>query len=220
MNHILEKLSTGDADSRYTFAWSLVQDTPNDSANIRDVIEALGEAELSNTYARWALINVLKHCGEQAHEALPLLEEAVQDNDESVAKEALNAIAQLRTKAFPAVALLSNMLDHHDPKLRKRSAIALGQIGFGASEAIPSLIKHLNDPDESVSEMSLYALFQINSEVASKHARANALKTIAGIVVVPNDQENPTKTNNGPIEPESEIISKLDVKKNHGAVLG
>lgn len=85
--------------------------------------------------------------------AVPILTEALKDEDSNVRAEAAAALGGVGTPAKDAVPALTEALKDPFMTVGARAAMALGQIGPDAKEAAPALLEFLrSNPDCSVIE--------------------------------------------------------------------
>ncbi|MGH9310394.1 MAG: HEAT repeat domain-containing protein [Vicinamibacterales bacterium] len=94
--------------------------------------------------------------------ALDPLEEALDDDDPVVRREALRSIGKLKERAplegRMVLPVLVECMTDPDPGVRAVAATYLGIIHEGASDAIPALIAGLNDADPEVRRASAAAI--------------------------------------------------------------
>jgi len=100
---------------------------------------------------------------EAAQQLLPLLVEALRDDEPRVRARVALALGQMGSAAREAVAALGELLNDADPRVRAGAATALGKIGLDARTTIPELTKRLKDPVVPVRYLAAVALGQMGS---------------------------------------------------------
>jgi HEAT repeat protein len=143
---------------------------------------------------RWAVrqaaVYALCLIGPNARDAIPVIIEALKDEDIRVGAAAGDALGLIGLEANSAVAALEGgeWLD------RRMAARVLGQIGPAAKAAIPALIEAVTDPNAAVREEAGRALDLIGPEASSVPALIAALEdsqTLAHALAKIKNSDNP-----------------------------
>ena len=104
----------------------------------------LGGRELLSTYDRFYVSPGATALGPEAHEAIPILIEALNERN---SPHRISAVQVLGSIGPPARAAVPGLVQFVEEGNRAGDGIwALGQIGPGAAEAVPALTKILDDP--------------------------------------------------------------------------
>ncbi len=134
------------------------------------------DAEIAQP-AAFALSNI---GGLKSRLALPILQEALRDEDPHVQENAASALGQMKEVAAPAVLDLTNALEASTVGVRKKAAVALAHIGPLAEPAVPKLaqvLKGEKEPDLDVRLFAGLALFEIGEEANQK-----AIPTVVEVI--------------------------------------
>lgn len=86
--------------------------------------------------------------------------------NEEIKSDAINALAKLGARAKPAVPALAKLLKDKSNYVRNFSANALSEIGRDAAAAVPALKEAMHDSDPSVSQAAQTALGSIGAASA------------------------------------------------------
>jgi HEAT repeat protein len=131
---------------------------------------------------RARVLTALANFGGQAQRLLPLLrvalkEAALRDDDESVRRQAVQALLQVGPQPATEVAGLIDALQDELEVVRFHAAMTLGGLGHAAQPAVPTLIHTaLWDEDPAVRVAAAVALWKIDRKVPLVvHALAQAL---------------------------------------------
>ncbi len=198
----LKELSVLDIDSKKELIPSLIEAVKSDYKYIRlgafDALARIGSQAVpvpdiikilkdENTTFRKRAIEALGRLGPEAKEAVPVLIQALKDNEiRSYAADTLGKIGSEAREAVPTLIKLLNNKDmrytipnvlgkigatsvpaliqalkDEDARVRSGAAFALTNIGAEAIEAIPALIEALKDQDRDVRQSASTALFAI-----------------------------------------------------------
>jgi HEAT repeat protein len=111
------------------------------------VIEALKNRHEDKS-VRLKLARTLGKLRPHAPEAVPVLIDALKDDDEEVRAAATEAIGRMGAVAKDAVPTLVDLLQDDSRNVRWAAVIALGGIGPSAEEAVPALILIVQDEDD------------------------------------------------------------------------
>ena len=114
--------------------------------------------------------------------AVPVLVEALDDEDSSVRKDAAIALGQIGPASKGAVPVLIGTLKDDDADVREAAVYTLGRIGPAAKEAVPALIETLKDEDIYVRLYTAGALGQIG------HAAKDAVPALREALKDPEDR--------------------------------
>jgi HEAT repeat protein len=91
----------------------------------------------------------------------------LENPNEEIKSDAINALAKLGSKAKPAVPALALLLKDKSNYVRNFSASALAEIGPDAASAVPALKEAMHDSDPSVSQAAHGALGAIGPAAVS-----------------------------------------------------
>jgi HEAT repeat protein len=137
-----------------------------------DSLELLEGAEAKlksdNARVRFNTAIALTHASDKPQNLVPILIEALQDEDPWIRSNAAEALGYIGEDAYTAVPVLMVALQNkdEDPSVRSNAAQALGYIGEKAETAIPDLIAASKDEheDESVRYTAVSALGNFGKE--------------------------------------------------------
>ncbi len=141
---------------------------PLAKAAIPELIELLKDKDAS-PFALDALIAI-------GPETLPLLTEALANNNEGIRCYAAMALGLLGSKAPDAIPALIKSLKDKDLLVRCYAAKSLGQLGKEADLVVPVLIENLSDPNPNIRRYNAQALGAFG--VRAKAAVPSLLKTL------------------------------------------
>ena len=96
-----------------------------------------------------------------AHDAIPLLEAALDSRERSVRESVVRSLSRLG--ALPLAALQQNLVAQ-DPKIRAETVLALEETGD--TRALPLLLAAIEDPDSTVRRHAACALGQFRDAIA------------------------------------------------------
>ncbi len=117
------------------------------------------ELEFEKSQSRIGVPAALAAFGEEAHEAVPLLMNAIREDNLEVAAGAVRAIGKISADA-EVVDLLIDVLMHEDIWLRQAAADALGEME-GEPRIIDALQHAFKEDDSRVASRALYAVNRI-----------------------------------------------------------
>jgi HEAT repeat protein len=112
---------------------------------------------------RISAARTLGKLGWPAREALPVLAEALYDNEPRVREAAAQAIGQFGPDAIPT---LAEMLSHTDKYVRRNAVWGLGKLGPTAKAVLPHLCRTLQDPDPRTASGAAQALGSMGTVAA------------------------------------------------------
>jgi len=95
---------------------------------------------------------------------LPVLLEAIRDEDKQVRIEAVQVLGRIGKKTEQAVPVLIEALKDEEVQVRGHAAYLLGHIGKKAEPAVHDLIKALNDQDAYMRSNAAWALGRMSEE--------------------------------------------------------
>ncbi len=114
--------------------------------------------------SRWMAVVALGQMGATAHEAIPALIEALEDDELAVRWDAAKALGKMGAVAARAVPALTAVLHEQDDAISRRHVVtALGCIGPAARTAVPALIGSLRDDGHQLDELAGEALVCIGT---------------------------------------------------------
>lgn len=129
---------------------------PEVEAVVRAMMELLKRD--ADDGVRWSAVNVLDDIGPEARAAVPLLIEALGEEESRNRCSAARALGQIGSDSKEAAPTLIKMLKDPDAEVRYSAAIALGQIGIGKDDAISVLLDDLKSDDYGVRSQAAYGL--------------------------------------------------------------
>jgi HEAT repeat protein len=127
---------------------------PGDRAAPSELARLLDHADLE--VARGAALAMGNIGGREAAQAVPVLRQALQDDDPAARQLAAAALANIGPDAAAAVPQLAAVLTDADPTVRRNAALALSRIGPPARGAIADLARALR-PEEPNAEVRRFA---------------------------------------------------------------
>jgi len=154
----------------------LISDKDQDLANRLYPYLAVDDPEIVLS-AAIALSNI---GGPKSRLALPVLREALRDEDPQVQEHAAAALGHMKEVAAPAVLDLAEALDAATVGVRRSAAVALGQIGPRAEPAVPKLalvLKGEKETDLGVRRFAALALYYVEAEANQK-----AIPTVVEVI--------------------------------------
>ena len=149
-------------------------------------LKALYQAfDSDNPDVRRKAANELGKHGLEAAPAVPSLIEALADEDRSVQKAAVRALASIGKAAVPG--LIKALADQR-PTVREGAALALARMPDEAVPAIPALIHNLIDQDGNTRTAAEYALRRIGEPavpelIKSRESGSEEIKGAAAAVL-------------------------------------
>jgi HEAT repeat protein len=131
-------------------------------SSIPSLIKALQTND--NWIVRYISVNALSRIANQnqklaSRQIIPILVNALEDEDLYVKSEAADALGEMGKNAVP---YLINGLQHKNAYVRQKSADALRKIGADAKAAIPALKKRLRDENKEVRLVARSAIYWID----------------------------------------------------------
>jgi HEAT repeat protein len=109
----------------------------------------------------------LSQFGPAAKEALPALQQAVEDEDRGVAVQAAEALWKIDRQKTGLPALVRGLVAKDMP-VRREAVRVLGAMGPEAKDAVPALLSATQDADNLVRAEALQALQRVDPEAAAK----------------------------------------------------
>jgi HEAT repeat protein len=116
--------------------------------------------------ARASVVETLADIGRPAHEAIPVLRRAVEDESVYVRRHAAEALGTTSQGLSTGVLPLMRSLTDEDIRVRRNATLALARIGAAAEEAVPLLARSLADDDRYVRGNAAHALRCIRTPAA------------------------------------------------------
>ena len=136
---------------------TLVLPVPSRTQEVpKDVQELLVTLKSEKVPERAAAARILGELGPAAKDAVPGLQEALQDADKDVRRSAARSLGEIGRPARPAVSALGKALKDGDAAVRQAAAAALGRIGDPAAK--PFLEAAKKDTNEGVKRAAKDAL--------------------------------------------------------------
>jgi len=114
--------------------------------------------------ARLNSVLTLSQMGAKAKRALPVLVQALKEEDLSMRMAAAEAVGRIGPAAQPAIPALVNMLKEYENSERTVATYALIQIGDPAGKAIESLTSLLNDKNSQTRISAAVALWLLEGQ--------------------------------------------------------
>ena len=127
-----------------------------------DLLHALERERDDEAFQKlsWALV----HCGAEASQAIPLLIDRLDSEDEHIRSWAQQALGEMGPAAVAP--LVEAMQNAGKPHVLARAAFALEDIGPEAADAVPVLVTALEHPNDQVRRAAADALGAIRSDPA------------------------------------------------------
>lgn len=149
-------------------AYSLGKIRPEASEAVPALIEAMLRGYTNEAHGQvdidYELVGVLRDIAGSAEVAVPVLVEALRDEDEKMREEAARALSKIGPEAKEAVPALIQALYDKDGTVFWHAAEALGQIGPDARQAVPTLIDKLEHARGADCEVFAQALKAITKQ--------------------------------------------------------
>jgi HEAT repeat protein len=192
--------ATAEIESRGTAALPLIRQTlQDDGASEQHRKAALKACAILGVRAAEAIPDIAALLSDQAYSAeaalalsfmgsaaVPVLKEAVDDDDPAVRKEALRSLGKLRERASidpqVVIPMLIAALDDGEAEVRVVAVTYLGIVRDNAAKEVPALTAALGDDDAAVRAAAATALG------AYGHAAESALPALRKAVKDPDEQ--------------------------------
>lgn len=162
---LIGALSNPDVRVRCYAAYALGFMKTDDNAAVHALILALGDVS-AKSIVRVRAAAAINDIGIAAHSAIPALQIALKDKDESVRSAAADAIGKMGDYAKGAIpdliAIVNNTKEYI--VVRNSAIDALGNLGYSASSATSSLISALDGPPE-LREAAYSAIGEVTEDV-------------------------------------------------------
>lgn len=133
--------------------------------HLKLAVDPLAKVAASGSHAeRWEAIRALERFGNIAHAAIPVLIDALADEDRSIryqAKEALGNMTEHTLKILPG---LEKAFRTSNAEVRQEIASALRRLGPLPKTALPFLLIALADEDEDVRLTTVWVLGEMNED--------------------------------------------------------
>ena len=108
----------------------------------------------------------LADMGLRAHEAVPALRQAVQDQSAAVRAQAVEGLGQVSQGMGEAIPTLIDALGDSDESVRRNATMAITQLSEQAGDTVPALTKVLDDTNRYVIGNAVEALYRIGTREA------------------------------------------------------
>lgn len=205
---LVKGMAANDAFLQVVSAWALARVAKDDKPLQEQItLLILGALTSEKVDVRRAAARALAEIKPSPEAVAPFLVKAVQDEDESVIGNAVDALASLGVAIVPrltknglknkdlrlyavrvlgkigpdakeAAGPLAETLDGAEGQFRREAQFVLGMFGAAAAPAVPELTKSLASDDEQIRNSAIYALGKIGP--AAKPSATELRKLIAG----------------------------------------